>query len=947
MESGTALYRSTYSPTKTYQRVSALALTTCVGLLVGIASAGETTTSPRSAISVTDIANPNAQVSKAIVKSTLGARESIISSSLIVRSDDQASLEQLIVSLVKQVPGIELSEPIDSDGQVFVVKTPSVSAAVRVHKLIQESSSVQSVMLDQAPTQSDQSTELLNLRRELRDRGLRPQVPQGTGINAGLGITPLPMNQDSRGGSGDPLFSSQWHFVNTTGFVGNDNNIPSSIYDTMGLSGAGVNVAVSSLALNRHIDVDHIDLATNYNSDLSQIFDPTLLPDNREMTAYAGIISAERDNGVAGQGIAPGSTISTINWITTPLIEFQAYDWMNQDLDIKTFQTSVEYDFPGAGYNNGNPIDYVMDGLSNSIRFGRSGRGVVNVFGTGVGFNLLPDPYSFPPAMGDSFSPIDELQASGNEVSDGVTNAFSSGLYYIGGQISHYPPAVDRRSLVINTVSEDGHYDSLSGMGTAVFASVFGGSSNEFWSGSQAVSGRGITTTIPGGGASGLVPEDANDIFNANMSGTSVAGGIIALMLETNPRLTIRDIQHIFFESIQESTRPASVKWPQFDTTRSYYVPNDPLAGRYNFWGINSGFYNSDMIANQSIRHSDQYGFGVIDTELALSKASTWGGTPRLFLLDSGIVGDVNDGTTNGEDFRVPLEIPDATFVENAPADGSTGTNGASTLVPGGTVVFNFCIRENISIEALIVELTIEGNGSNDLFIELISPTGTRSILSMPTTRNFVGTAQADNPTDDEMDQGFTSGQSNGTNYAFYQHSLLTWKHWGELAGGVWTMRFTDHGPDEATPEGEAPGTGPMPDPGADMVTGLGEIGVPGSVYRSEKTVEAFRVKVYGSETGIPIFEGCNPFTTSCPGDLNGDGIINVADLQIFVNWWTTGNALADIDGDGDIDFQDLLTYRSIWIPGFCDASGDPFVGGRPRPGGSSNGDNDPVIRPI
>ena len=53
-----------------------------------------------------------------------------------------------------------------------------------------------------------------------------------------------------------------------------------------------------------------------------------------------------------------------------------------------------------------------------------------------------------------------------------------------------------------------------------------------------------------------------------------------------------------------------------------------------------------------------------------------------------------------------------------------------------------------------------------------------------------------------------------------------------------------------------------------------------------------------------------------CPGDLNDDGTINVADLLIIMESWGPGNGDGDINGDGNVNVADLLILMSAW--GVC-----------------------------
>ena len=54
---------------------------------------------------------------------------------------------------------------------------------------------------------------------------------------------------------------------------------------------------------------------------------------------------------------------------------------------------------------------------------------------------------------------------------------------------------------------------------------------------------------------------------------------------------------------------------------------------------------------------------------------------------------------------------------------------------------------------------------------------------------------------------------------------------------------------------------------------------------------------------------------TPCPGDLNGDGVVDISDLAILLaNFGTAAGATfedGDSDGDGDVDIADLAVLLS------------------------------------
>lgn len=53
--------------------------------------------------------------------------------------------------------------------------------------------------------------------------------------------------------------------------------------------------------------------------------------------------------------------------------------------------------------------------------------------------------------------------------------------------------------------------------------------------------------------------------------------------------------------------------------------------------------------------------------------------------------------------------------------------------------------------------------------------------------------------------------------------------------------------------------------------------------------------------------------TTGSPrADLNGDGVINIFDVSIFINCYSNLAPCADIDGNGVVDFFDISLFLSL-----------------------------------
>lgn len=763
-------------------------------------------------------------------------------------------------------------------------------------------------------------------------------------------------------GGGDPAMSAQWHIQNFSAPLV-DHRIQ-QVHD-MGVTGAGTVVGVleahrgnftspydpASLADPSYdfSDVVHTDLFANFNQSLSQITDPFQVDVSHE-TAVAGLIGAVANNGLFGRGVAfntqlvalrNGSALETaeawshelqeidiINNSWGPVNEMFPPDFPRGRFPIA--DEDFEVIVPGVTTGALPPVERLS--LERGVTMGRNGKGRLYVMAAGNASHfqgwarfLAGNAISLPQHglldwLGTNNGDETDFELSGADALEWSYSGMMGDRTEYSGQTTH------PFTLSIAAVGENNERAGYSTMGTAVLAAGYsrGGTLPQMWSpqggyeGGSSV-GRGIATTWPMN-----FPPDvacAGPLFvpglTCSFGGTSaaapIASGIFALMLEANPNLGIRDIQHI----IQRTSTPIN-----FDPAASYWPtlfgfgqtdPDDPNTQNPTFWQVNSA----------DVLHSDEYGFGVIDAEAAVEMAATWTGVPKLHVLDTGLVTDLS------------VTVPDAEFVPVRPAGDPSAPKLIHQLVPGasvaaerpvgaGTITGLACIRENFVVETVELTITVEGAGAGDLFIVLESPRGSISPLAIPRSDSTYSIS----PTD--------PGQ------AYTSYSFTTYKHWGELSGGTWNLYLRDFRPDEDSPEGDLPDED---DPGEEHVTLLGPLGLPGAAYfgHDEKTLVSFQLKIYGTNAGLPPTIGCPPPLTRCPGDLDANGIVDSADLQLFLAWYLAGDPLADMNGDGRLTFDDIAAFRAIWTPGFCGTGG---MNVRPvsPPGGSMNR---PVVRPV
>lgn len=542
---------------------------------------------------------------------------------------------------------------------------------------------------------------------------------------------------------GDPLYEFQWHLKNTgqtsfssaAGIPGFDLNVESLF--NAGSHGRGVKV----LVLDDGIDIRHEDLAANVDHTMLQNFDPKAKDVNDPMPlssydshgiAVAGIIGAAADNGLGGRGVAPGIALGSINFLCSEC--------------MTTEKTILAYG--GAPYSAGAwvinasygqnptapiPVDIDTDAKMRAIRgFAnmRDGKGIVMVKSAGNEFLRI--------------GPED-----GGFEEDQCGPARQHGL-------SCENPAFDEESVMpqvvtVAAVNARGVKSSYSSAGSSILVSGLGGESGYAAPKNPYEAGPAIITTdLPGcdRGESRRNPRDPHDNdfenpdseigkkYNADCNYTSLMGGTssaaptvtggVALMLEANPKLTWRDLRLILAKTsrkIDENHQPIRLAL----SGGTYVAEPGWTKNAAGLW-----FHN-------------WYGYGLVDAAAAVAMAKSYGSyLPGGQQLDSGWL-DSNSGRT------VPVGDP----------------NGLTNSI---------AFADKRTIEAVQIRVTFDGDAIlGDLGIELISPSGTRSVLM--TAHNVFQASET------VVDLPLMSNAFNE-----------------EPAAGIWTLRVVDvNGRQDAT----------------------------------------------------------------------------------------------------------------------------------------------------
>ena len=493
-----------------------------------------------------------------------------------------------------------------------------------------------------------------------------------------------------------PLFGQQWALYNTGqaafaaagGVAGEDLNMAQALLD--GPTGAGVRVAVVDTGL----EVCHPDLAANAEPGLSYNFGhaswlgaqaddpflPTVLGDHG--TNVAGLIAAAANNGVGGRGVAPQASLRGFNFLSyqSPTSYFDALGMSSdspQADDVHVFNMS----FGSSGGANSLTADE-RELFRAGVTDLRDGLGALYV-----------------KAAGNQFDDCTQVDDDGLPIAPRLDLSTELGCFAANRDGENNLPYV----ITVGGFSADGRRSSYSSAGAALWvvapAGEFGVDRPAMVTTDQMGGDRGYAL-IPRGlapGDPGNPLGDYTSIFNGTSAAAPNVSGAIALLLETQPDLTWRDVKHI----LAATARPLHAGIPRV---------------RVAFGGTPAVLQHGWITNAAGYAFHNWYGFGAVDVDAAVALAA--------------------------------VHPPDSlgVFSESAPVRLATGV-GIPDHDGGGLVqVQNVTgLSRTASIEALQLRIEVTHDNPWDLGFELTSPAGTRNVVNPVFNEALHG---VDNPLD-------------------------------------------------------------------------------------------------------------------------------------------------------------------------------------------------------
>lgn len=339
----------------------------------------------------------------------------------------------------------------------------------------------------------------------------------------------------------DPLFANQWHLLNTGqggGTAGEDANV-TGVWEAY--LGTGVLIAIVDDGLQR----THPDLAARYVAAASYDFngndaDPTPVGNDAHGTAAAGVAAGSGNNSLGISGAAPGASLAGLRLIAAAVNdakEASALTFALADVDIY----SNSWGPSDTGQQLAGPGPLTLAALEQGVTNGRDGLGAIYVWAAGNG-----------------------LQSDDNVNYDGYANS--------------------RYTIAVTAIDNTGRQSWYAEPGAPILVAAHSNGGTLGITTTDLVGTAGYNTASSGAGG------DYTNTFGGTSSATPLVSGVVALMLEANPQLTWRDVQHVLIDSARRND-PSDADWTQNGSGR---------------W----------------VNH--KYGYGAVDAEAAVALAETW-----------------------------------------------------------------------------------------------------------------------------------------------------------------------------------------------------------------------------------------------------------------------------------------------------------------------------------
>jgi len=471
----------------------------------------------------------------------------------------------------------------------------------------------------------------------------------------------------------DELWDHQWYLHDTRSLTKDLPDISLHVERVWkrGITGKGVRVVV----LDDGIDHEHLDLKDNYDPDISYDLnsgDDDPAPQdivNSHGTRCAGEIAMKANNHLCGVGVAHNATIGGIRMLDGKIsdtLEGLALSYALDKVDI--FSSSWGPNDDGATVEG--PGRIASEALIKGTTIGRSGKGVIYVWASGNG---------------------------GSHGDDCNCDGYTSSIY----------------TLSVSSASQQGAAPWYGESCPSTLTSTYS---------SGAYTDQKIATTDVGGGCT------------VSHTGTSaaapLAAGIIALVLEANPSLTWRDVQHLVV-----------------------YTSDPGPVSRNSGWRTNGA----------GLQYNPRFGFGILDGDAIIEMALAWKKVPEKNTCE--ILGIMQK-----TDFRNrKANITEKDVVE---------------------VLFNASKCKINSLEHVQAVVNVEHPKRGDLEVVLVSAQGTKTRLLSPRPQDTSEKGFSDWP----LMSVETWGENPAGSWQLYVVSRGQKKEHGDTVWAVGRCRLLLHG---------------------------------------------------------------------------------------------------------------------------------------------------------